>query len=265
MTKLLSWDSGKRGLLNASLYYNRKRRRERQADPNPPIAIDATQLLLHFNEDTQVTDSSIHGRNGTLVNAAGFSRFFKVFGNAALYLRDGEDLGLDDHATFLADDIFAIGWGVPFECDFRYYPQNKPITSTFEVISAIDAGTFAGWALVLNGDPPEFSIISGIASTGMMWTATSDLHSGWNAIKFNYDGVGLYRFYIDGVLQGQPQAPNNPLPDVSTSLFSFGGRLKGGNESLAQVYDEFRWNKHPDLVIETRDNYEVATEPFPDP
>ncbi len=218
--------------------------------PAPPVNPHGmAKLLLHLNSD--FSDSSTANRTPTLFGPPTIDTGKKVFGAGSMAV-------LDQYVSFPASTDWDFGDGVPWQASFRLFSATG--RGSAELFFSSQSAHFgAGWMVYSEAN---YTVIR-LASNGSIkaewpYVFPSDI---WTAHRVNYDGVGNFRWYVNGVLLGvravtgivntvTPLAVGNGIPSTVTG---FTGNI-----------DEFKWEKDPSLVITTSETYAVETGAYPD-
>ena len=212
---------------------------------NPSI----TKLLLHLDSD--FSDSSIYKRTPTPKGSASIDAIEKVFGAGSLATANNQAI------SFPKSIDWNIADGIPCELSFRAFskPGRRPVLETF--MSNVDWGL--GFGLFSDDSWTTLKLASN-AGFRATWNYVFPLNV-WTSHRFNYDGAGNYRWYVDGVLLGV-RTPTGII-DGADPLYV------GGRTSLFDNFtgfmDEVRFEKHPDLIITTAETYQVQSIPFLNP
>jgi len=208
-----------------------------------------TQLLLHLDSD--FSDSSLGDRTPTLVGSPTVSSVQKVFG-AKSYLSTPSNT-----ANFSASTDFNLGDSVPAQVSFRVW--SDPARADDEVYFATHSWSGNGYLLAVNHTDSKLRFSSN-STLKASWDYTFPT-STWIALRFNHDGAGTYRYYVNGILLAAVSGVS--LTD-STNPFFVGARTPNVT-GLTGYMDEVLWEKHADLVVTTSATYDVEIAPWVNP
>ncbi|MBC8287641.1 MAG: hypothetical protein H8E42_09250 [Nitrospinae bacterium] len=208
-----------------------------------------TKLLLHLDSD--FSDSSIYNKIPNLVGAPSINTGTKVFGAGSVTKTGAQRI------EFPASVDWDMVSSVPAQVSFRLFSTSGRAGQ--EALMAVNSWG-PGWQLFTSDANTTLKIASN-AGFRATWSYTFPLNT-WTAHRFNHDGAGNYRWYVDGVLLGVM----TPAGMAGSSGFPFyvGGR-DASNDGFTGNIDEVKWEKHPDLVITTSATYEVESAAFKDP
>ncbi len=208
------------------------------------------KLLLHL--DTDFSDSSPSAKTPTLVNSPTISGVQKVFG-AGSYLSN-----LTNSAHYPAGPDWNVGDSVPFQVSFRLW-RNAPGTEQENLIGTNPVNT-NGFLLWNRFALKQLNVWSNSVKV-LSFPYNFDFPaSQWVAIRFNGDGAGNYRMYLDGILLATLSAS---ITDDITKNFYVGNRPLNNDQGWDGYIDELKWEKHASLQITTVPAYTLETVAFP--
>lgn len=214
----------------------------------PPANPTIKKLLLHLDSD--FSDSSIYNKSPSLTGAPTIDTGEKVFGAGSAFKNPNQKI------TYPASSDWYIADGIPFQLSFRLFSATGRRASLEAIMANNSWG--AGFGLFSDDSWTTLKLASNGAFKAT-WSYTFPLDT-WTAHRFNYDGAGNYRWYVDGVLLGV--ATPTGIADTLGPLY-VGSRAD--NDGFTGNIDEVQWEKGPDLVITTGPTYEVESAPFADP
>lgn len=257
---------------------------------------DTPSLYLRLNEasGTLALDSSGNSRNGTYTGSPTLGSSGALRNDAdtaATFSGTGQYVTLGDILDFAATAAFSL------ECWVK--PNNDGAYTYQRLISkeTSDGSGRQGWTLWRNKSNNNLGFERYLNDASDAKTVSNVLPAGaWTHIVATYDGTNM-RLYINGVVQGSPQASSKSLVNhgdalrVGSDVYSdsdFGGRIdevavydyalsatralyhyQAGMQTLPYVAAEkqFMWRVHKPVIAPTwgtalagRDRYDQLTE-----
>ena len=208
----------------------------------------AVKLLLHFDSD--FSDSSLFKKIGTVNGSPAIDSVVKVFGAGSISKTASQSI------DFPAGTDWNIADAIPWQLSFRLFSATGRLSTEF--FFGTNNWVGAGWSVRASGWT-SFQLISN-GGVKASWNYTFPVDT-WTAHRFNYDGAGNYRWYVDGVLLG---VVNSTSVVDNSGGFRVGGR-PGAGDGITGNLDEVKWEKSADLVITTSATYDIETSSFADP
>lgn len=210
------------------------------------------KLLLHLDND--FSDSSLYGR---VIEAGGptIDASQKVFGAGSM-----STVG-NNRLRWAGSSDFQLLTN-PLQLSFRAYSTSGRKASNEFMWSVMNAWNSSGWGLVTR----SWTSIGLFSNSGdkTSWPYTFPLNT-WTAHRFNHDGLGNLRYYVDGVLLGVRTAPGLIDATTSNNAHLGGWYYTADNDNFTGNIDEFRLETGPDLQVTKTPTYVVEDAAFPNP
>jgi hypothetical protein len=209
------------------------------------------KFLLHCDSD--FADTSYFGNIPTLIGMPTIDTGIKIFGaGSGLF-------SITSGVSYPAAPYWNVFGSIPWQLSFRWFSSSaRPNGLAMMFTSAVGINGNPGFKMrhLPHASPPQIDLFGTVFTAQWDVTIPTDV---WSVCRFNHDGAGNYRMYLNGSLVSVEINPGGNFD--STSPLNIGVESTGTNGVVGN-FDEILWEKHPGLIVTTDSTYVVENKAY---